>query len=55
LVDLNDRRVIAGREFEEVEAAAADNAYAGVAAANRALERLLGRLAEFCADAVTVP
>lgn len=53
LVDVNARRVIAGREFEEVEPAAADNAYAGVAAANRALERMLSRLAEFCASAVT--
>jgi cholesterol transport system auxiliary component len=51
LVNLNDRRVIASREFEEVEPAVADNAYAGVAAANRALERLLTRLAEFCAQA----
>lgn len=52
LVDLTNRRVIAGREFEEVEAATADTAYAGVAAANRALERLLGKLAEFCANPV---
>lgn len=55
LVDLSDRRVITGREFEEVETAAADNAYAGVAAANRALERLLRRLAVFCAEAVAEP
>jgi cholesterol transport system auxiliary component len=50
LIDLNDRRVIAGREFEEVEPAAADTAYAGVAATNRALERMLIRLVEFCAN-----
>lgn len=53
LIDLNERRVIAGREFEEVEPAVTDNAYAGVAAANRALERLLIRLAEFCALAAS--
>jgi cholesterol transport system auxiliary component len=51
LVDMEARRVIGAREFEEVEAAATDNAYAGVAALNRALERLLPRLAEFCASA----
>jgi len=51
LVDMEARRVIAAGEFEEVEAAAAENAYAGVAALNRALERMLPRLAEFCAGA----
>lgn len=55
LVDLNERRVIAGREFEEVEVATADHAYAGVAAANRALDRLLRRLADFCAGTVATP
>jgi cholesterol transport system auxiliary component len=52
LFDLQDRRIIGAREFEEVEVAAADNAYAGVVALNLALERLLLRLAEFCAIAV---
>jgi len=52
LIDMSDRRVIAAREFEETEPAAADNVYSGVAAANRALERVLTRLAEFCANAV---
>jgi cholesterol transport system auxiliary component len=51
LIDMQERRVIGAREFEEVEMAAAENAYAGVAALNRALERLLPRLAEFCASA----
>ena len=51
LIDMNDRRVIAARDFEETEPAAADNVYSGVAAANRALERVLTRLAEFCAVA----
>jgi len=53
LVDVQERRVIAVREFDEIETAAADNAYAGVAALNRALERMLPRLAEFCASAAT--
>lgn len=51
LIDLEVRRVIGAREFEEVEMAAGDNAYAGVAALNRALGRMLPRLAEFCASA----
>lgn len=51
LVDVRERRVIATREFEEVEAVAAGNAYAGVTALNRALDRMLPRLAEFCASA----
>jgi cholesterol transport system auxiliary component len=52
LIGTSDRRVIAAREFEEIEPAAADNVYSGVAAANRALERVLIRLAEFCANTV---
>jgi cholesterol transport system auxiliary component len=52
LIDTTDRRVIGAREFEEMEPAAADNVYSGVAAANRALERVLTRLAEFCANTV---
>jgi len=52
LVDLKKQRVIALREIEEVEPAAADNAYAGVAAANRALQRALVRLVEFSIDAL---
>ena len=52
LIDLNARRMLATREFEEIEPAAADNIYSGVAAANRALERVLARLEEFCANAV---
>lgn len=50
LIDAKERRVIGAREFDEVEPAAAGNAYAGVAALNRALERMLLRLVEFCAS-----
>jgi cholesterol transport system auxiliary component len=50
LVDLKKQRVIATREIEEVESAAADNAYAGVEAANRALQRALVRLVAFSVD-----
>jgi cholesterol transport system auxiliary component len=51
LVDLNGRRAIALREIEEIEPAVANNAYAGVEAANRALQRVLARLVEFSIDA----
>ena len=47
LVDLANRRVIASAEFEEVETAASEDAYGGVRAANRALDRMLGRVAVF--------
>ncbi len=50
LVDLDARRVVAAAEFDETEAATSDDPYGGVRAANRALGRLLGRLADFCAD-----
>ncbi len=49
LIDAGSRRVLAARELDEVESAPSDDPYGGVVAANRALERLLGRLAEFCA------
>lgn len=52
LVDLKEQRVIALQEIEEVEPAVADNAYAGVAAANRALQRALVRLVEFSTSAL---
>lgn len=50
LVDLRARQVIATAEFEEFEDAPGDDAYGGVIAANRALQRVLARLAEFCAE-----
>ncbi len=49
LVNLKTRQVVAVQEFDEVEPAASENAYAGVIAANRALQRVLQRVAEFCA------
>ena len=42
-------RVLATREFDETENAPSEDPYGGVIAANRALERLLGRLGELCA------
>lgn len=51
LIDIGARRMLATREFDEIESAPSDDPYGGVIAANRALERLLGQLAEFCAEA----
>lgn len=49
LVDLRSKRILAEREFEAVEIAPSEDAYGGVIAANRALQRILAQLAEFCA------
>lgn len=51
LIDVDARRVLATAELEETEAAPSDDPYGGVIAANRALARLLERLAAFCAEA----
>ncbi|MFZ3018910.1 MAG: ABC-type transport auxiliary lipoprotein family protein [Gallionella sp.] len=49
LIDSATQRVIATAEFDETEKCESEDAYGGVRAANRALERLLVRVAEFCA------
>ena len=49
LVDLRDKRMLAAREFDETETASSDDAAGGAGAANRALERMLRQLADFCA------
>lgn len=49
LIHVDTRRVLAAAEFDELEAAPSDDPYGGVIAANRALGRLLERLAAFCA------
>jgi cholesterol transport system auxiliary component len=51
LIDTDTRRVLAAAEFDETEAAPSDDPYGGVTAANRALGRLLERVAAFCAEA----
>jgi cholesterol transport system auxiliary component len=51
LIDVDARRVLASAELDETEAAPSDDPYGGVIAANRALARLLERLAAFCAEA----
>ncbi|MCK9200254.1 MAG: ABC-type transport auxiliary lipoprotein family protein [Gallionella sp.] len=49
LIDTATQRVIATAEFDETEKCESEDAYGGVRAANRALERLLARVVEFCA------
>ena len=51
LIDVKNKRVIAVKLFDESENADSDDAYGGVVAANRALQRVLGQLAEFCLNA----
>jgi cholesterol transport system auxiliary component len=51
LIDVRGKRLLAEQQFDEVENAASDDAYGGVTAANRLLQRMLGELAKFCVDA----
>lgn len=51
LVDERTRRVLAWREFDTSVAAASEDPYGGVVAANRAVHDLLEQLAAFCAEA----
>jgi cholesterol transport system auxiliary component len=48
LIDVRSQRVLAVKLFDVSENAASDNAYGGVIAANRAVQRMLDQLAEFC-------
>jgi cholesterol transport system auxiliary component len=47
LIDVASLRVLSTQLFEAVEIAPSENAYGGVQAANIALGRLLGELADF--------
>lgn len=49
LIDVPGKRVVATREFDASENAPSDDPYGGVVAANRAVRRVLGEVAEFCA------
>ncbi len=51
LIDVHSKRVLAVKLFDEVENAASADPYGGVTAANRALQRMLAQLADFCIDA----
>ena len=48
LVDVRGKRILAVKQFEDSEDADRDDAYGGVTAANRLLQRMLDRLADFC-------
>jgi ABC-type uncharacterized transport system auxiliary subunit len=50
LIDVRGQRVLAVKQFDEFENAASDNAYGGVTAANRAVQRVLDQLADFCVN-----
>ena len=50
LIDMVGKRVIAVKRFDEVENATRDDAYGGVMAANRVLQRVLGQVADFCVN-----
>lgn len=51
LIDVRGKRVLAAQQFDETETAASEDAYGGVVAANRLLQRVLGKLAAFCVNA----
>ena len=51
MVDNATRHVLAWREFDETVAAASEDPYGGVIAANRAVQNVLERLASFCTEA----
>ena len=51
VVDNATRRVLAWREFDEAVPAATEDPYGGILAANRAVQAVLGQLADFCTAA----
>ena len=51
LIDLHTRQVLGTMEFDAAESAPSEDAYGGAVAANRALQRVLEQLVEFCAAA----
>jgi cholesterol transport system auxiliary component len=55
LVDLRHDRVLATRVFDETENAPSENPYGGVVAANRALQRILESISEFCVREAKIP
>ena len=48
LIDTHSNKILAAKELDEIESAPSEDAYGGAIAANRALQRLLGQLSEFC-------
>lgn len=51
LTDVRGRRLLAAQQFDEYENAASEDAYGGVTAANRLVQRVLVKLAGFCVNA----
>lgn len=51
LIDLQKKSILAQREFDVLEAAASEDPYGGVVAANRALQKVLPLIAAFVAQA----
>ena len=51
LIDVKDKRVIAIKLFDESENSATEDAYGGILATNRALQRVLAQLTDFCIEA----
>lgn len=50
LIDVVGKRVIAVKLFDEAENTTRDDAYGGVIAANRVVQRVLDQLADFCVN-----
>jgi len=55
LTDVKDKRVIAVKLFDESENSATEDAYGGIVAANRALQRVLTQVTDFCINASARP
>ncbi|MBE0474702.1 ABC-type transport auxiliary lipoprotein family protein, partial [Rhodoferax sp.] len=55
LVDNKTRRVLAWQEFEAIEPADSEDAYGGVLAANRAVQKVVGQLAAFLPATAAAP
>lgn len=51
LIDVRSKRVLAVQQFDATEKADSEDAYGGVNAANRLVQRVLGQVAEFCITA----
>ncbi len=51
LTDVRSNRVLAVQRFDDTENSSTEDAYGGVIAANRLVQRMLGKLAEFCVEA----
>lgn len=52
LIDVRAKRVLAVRQFDAAENAGSEDAYGGVGAANRLVQRVLGQVTEFCVAAL---